>query len=150
MSLDALWKLPVTELGARIADKTLSPVDLLEMYLARCDRLNPQINAIVVFDREGARAQARASERRALSDLADKESALRLFRDNAELLETRFRDDYTDPDPMLSETLYVYGTLADANGQEALADSLWRQAGKWGWTDFRGRLHQESSREESR
>jgi len=68
----------------------------------------------------------------------DEESALRLFRDNAELLETRFRDDYTDPDPLLSETLYVYGTLADANGQEALADSLWRQAKKWGWTDFRG------------
>jgi len=70
----------------------------------------------------------------------DTESALRLFRDNAELLETRFRDDYTDPDPMLSETLYLYGTLADANGQEALADSLWRQAKQWGWTDFRNRL----------
>ena len=67
MSLDELWKLPVTDLGARIADKTLSPVELLEMYLARCDRLNPRVNAIVVFDREGARAQARASERRALS-----------------------------------------------------------------------------------
>ncbi|HUR81713.1 MAG TPA: hypothetical protein VM733_13170 [Thermoanaerobaculia bacterium] len=69
----------------------------------------------------------------------DRESALRLFRDNGELLETRFRDDYTDPDPLLAETLFLYGTLADANGQEALADSLWRQAEKWGWTDFRRR-----------
>ena len=69
----------------------------------------------------------------------DREGALRLYRDNVELLETRFRDDYTDPDPLLSETLYLYGVLADANGEEARADSLWRQAEKWGWTDFRNR-----------
>ncbi|HVE72935.1 MAG TPA: hypothetical protein VNI54_16330, partial [Thermoanaerobaculia bacterium] len=70
----------------------------------------------------------------------DRDAALRLYRDNAELLETRFRDDYTDPDPMLAETLYLYGVLADANGEEAHADSLWRQAEKWGWTDFRNRV----------
>lgn len=69
----------------------------------------------------------------------DREGALRLFRDNVELLETRFRDDYTDPDPLLSETLYLYGVLADANGEEARADSLWRDAEQWGWTDFRNR-----------
>jgi tetratricopeptide (TPR) repeat protein len=70
----------------------------------------------------------------------DTENALRLFRDNVELLETRFRDDYTDPDPMLAETLYLYGILADANGEEARADSLYREAEKWGWTDFRNRV----------
>lgn len=69
----------------------------------------------------------------------DTEAALRLYRDNVELLETRFRDDYTDPDPLLSETLYLYGVLADANGEEARADSLYRQAEQWGWTDFRRR-----------
>ena len=69
----------------------------------------------------------------------DRESALRLYRDNVELLETRFRDDYTDPDPLLAETLYLYGALADANGEEARADSLWRDAENWGWTDFRRR-----------
>lgn len=69
----------------------------------------------------------------------DPESALRLYRDNVELLETRFRDDYTDPDPLLSETLYLYGVLADANGEEARADSLYRDAERWGWTDFRKR-----------
>jgi tetratricopeptide (TPR) repeat protein len=69
----------------------------------------------------------------------DREAALRLFRDNAELLETRFRDDYTDPDPLLAETLFIYGVLADANGEAARADSLWRQAEAWGWTDFRNR-----------
>jgi tetratricopeptide (TPR) repeat protein len=63
----------------------------------------------------------------------DREGALRLYRDNVELLETRFRDDYTDPDPLLSETLYLFSVLAEANGEEARAESLARQAEKWGW-----------------
>ena len=63
----------------------------------------------------------------------DREGALRLYRDNVELLETRFRDDYTDPDPLLSETLYLFSELAEANGEEARADSLRRQAEGWGW-----------------
>src|ERR1044071_5519174 len=63
----------------------------------------------------------------------DRESALRLYRDNVELLETRFRDDYTDPDPLLSETLYLFSELAEANGEHALSDSLARQAREWGW-----------------
>jgi tetratricopeptide (TPR) repeat protein len=67
----------------------------------------------------------------------DREAALRLYRDNVELLETRFRDDYTDPDPMLAETLFLFGELADANGEEARAGSLRRQAEKWGWSDAR-------------
>ncbi|HYH10239.1 MAG TPA: hypothetical protein VEK11_24535 [Thermoanaerobaculia bacterium] len=64
----------------------------------------------------------------------DREAALRLYRDNLELLETRFRDDYTDPDPLLSETLYLFSVLAEANGEEARADSLARQAERWGWS----------------
>lgn len=63
----------------------------------------------------------------------DREAALRLYRDNVELLETRFRDDYTDPDPLLAETLYLFSVLAEANGEEARAESLARQAEKWGW-----------------
>jgi tetratricopeptide (TPR) repeat protein len=63
----------------------------------------------------------------------DREGALRLYRDNVELLETRFRDDYTDPDPLLAETLQLFSVLAEANGEEARADSLARQAEKWGW-----------------
>lgn len=63
----------------------------------------------------------------------DREAALRLYRDNVELLETRFRDDYTDPDPLLSETLFHFSELAEANGEEARADSLARQARAWGW-----------------
>jgi tetratricopeptide (TPR) repeat protein len=63
----------------------------------------------------------------------DRDAALRLYRDNVELLETRFHDDYTDPDPLLSETLYLFSVVADANGEHARADSLARQARAWGW-----------------
>lgn len=63
----------------------------------------------------------------------DREAALRLYRDNVELLETRFRDDYTDPDPMLAETLFLFSALAEANGEHARADSLRRDAKQWGW-----------------
>jgi tetratricopeptide (TPR) repeat protein len=63
----------------------------------------------------------------------EREAALRLYRDNVELLETRFRDDYTDADPLLSETLFLFSELAEANGEEARADSLARQARDWGW-----------------
>jgi tetratricopeptide (TPR) repeat protein len=63
----------------------------------------------------------------------DREAALRLYRDNVELLETRFRDDYTDADPLLSETLFLYSALARANGEDARAESLARQAEQWGW-----------------
>ncbi|HYO76487.1 MAG TPA: hypothetical protein VE010_08490 [Thermoanaerobaculia bacterium] len=68
----------------------------------------------------------------------DREAALRLYRDNLELLETRFRDDYTDPDPLLAETLFLFSTLAQANGEDARADSLARQADAWGWRAWRG------------
>jgi tetratricopeptide (TPR) repeat protein len=60
-----------------------------------------------------------------------REEALRLYRDNVELLETRFRDDYTDPDPMLAETLTLFAELAEANGEGMRADSLRRQAREW-------------------
>lgn len=67
----------------------------------------------------------------------DRDAALRLYRDNVELLETRFADDYTDPDPLLAETLWIFAELAEANGEEARADSLRRQAEQWGWSNER-------------
>ncbi len=60
-----------------------------------------------------------------------RDDALRLYRDNTELLETRFRDDYTDPDPLLAETLVMYAALANADGDKESADSLRAQAAKW-------------------
>jgi tetratricopeptide (TPR) repeat protein len=68
-----------------------------------------------------------------LARAGDREAALRLYRDNVELLETRFRDDYTDPDPLLSETLWMFAALAEENGEAARADTLRRQAVQWGW-----------------
>jgi hypothetical protein len=61
----------------------------------------------------------------------DREAALRLYRDNVELLETRFHDDYTDPDPMLAETLELFSVLAEANGEGARAAALKQQSEGW-------------------
>lgn len=61
----------------------------------------------------------------------DRESALRVFRDNLELLETRFRDDYTDPDPMLAGTLSMFAALSEANGDANGAKLLRMRAAEW-------------------
>ncbi|HEV2720824.1 MAG TPA: hypothetical protein VG323_12455 [Thermoanaerobaculia bacterium] len=60
-----------------------------------------------------------------------RDDALRIYRDNAELLETRFRDDYTDPDPLLAETLVMYAALAEASGDSARAQTLRGRAAEW-------------------
>ena len=61
----------------------------------------------------------------------DREGALRLYGDNAELLETRFRDDYTDPDPLLAETLVMYAALTEATGDHPRAAALRAKAAAW-------------------
>lgn len=60
-----------------------------------------------------------------------RDDALRIYRDNVELLETRFRDDYTDRDPLLAETLVMYAALAEAAGDADRAGVLRRQAAEW-------------------
>jgi tetratricopeptide (TPR) repeat protein len=60
-----------------------------------------------------------------------RDDALRIYGDNAELLETRFRDDYTDPDPLLAETLVMYAALAEASGDAARAETLRGRAAGW-------------------
>ena len=64
MPATELWRLPAVELSALMARKEVSPVEVLDVFLERCARLNPLLNAIVAFDREGARSAAQASERR--------------------------------------------------------------------------------------
>lgn len=61
----------------------------------------------------------------------DRDGALRLYRDNAELLETRFRDDYTDADPLLAETLIMYAELEQASGENFRAAQLRTLAAQW-------------------
>jgi amidase len=52
-----------TSLARMIRQGTISARDLLEIYLARVDKYNPAINAIIIQDRDGARARADAADR---------------------------------------------------------------------------------------
>ncbi len=52
------------ELSALLDTGEVSPVELLEGFLSRCERINPQLNALVLIDRNGARVAAKASEGR--------------------------------------------------------------------------------------
>lgn len=61
----------------------------------------------------------------------DRDDALRIYADNLELLETRFRDDYTDPDPLLAETLVMFAALADVAGDVSRASALRAKAAAW-------------------
>ncbi|MFJ6619874.1 amidase [Kitasatospora sp. NPDC091335] len=51
------------QLAAAIAAKEMSSTELLDHYLARVERLDPKVNAIVARDEEGARAAALAADR---------------------------------------------------------------------------------------
>ena len=51
-----------TELSDYIRDRHISCVELLDLYLARAERHNPQLNAIVVWQIEQARERARAAD----------------------------------------------------------------------------------------
>jgi tetratricopeptide (TPR) repeat protein len=61
----------------------------------------------------------------------ERADALRVYGDNRELLETRFRDDYTDPDPLLAETLVMFAALAEAAGDFGGAALLRGRAAAW-------------------
>lgn len=61
----------------------------------------------------------------------DRDDALRVYADNLELLETRFRDDYTDPDPLMAETLLMFASLSDVAGDSKRAKALRAKAAAW-------------------
>ena len=63
MSTDLCF-MPATELVARYAAKTLSPVEVTRAVLDRIRALNPKLNAYCLVDEDGALAAARASEAR--------------------------------------------------------------------------------------
>ena len=60
--MTALHHQPATRLAALIRARKLGCLELLDHYLARVDRLNPAINAIVWMDRAGARKRARRAD----------------------------------------------------------------------------------------
>lgn len=56
--------LPLTALVDLIRTRRLSPVEVLEAFLARIERFNPELNAVVTLDVARARREARAAEER--------------------------------------------------------------------------------------
>jgi Asp-tRNA(Asn)/Glu-tRNA(Gln) amidotransferase A subunit family amidase len=58
--------LSAVAMAEQIRGKGLSPVELLEAHLAQIERLNPELNAFVEVNVEGARRQARAAETAAM------------------------------------------------------------------------------------
>jgi len=54
--------LSATELRRLLAERTISPVEVVEDCLARIAAINPAVNAVVTLDKDGARTAARAAE----------------------------------------------------------------------------------------
>lgn len=57
-----LTYLSIAEVGAKIARRAVSPVELTDAYLARIAHLNPTLNAYVTVTEDAARAEAQEAE----------------------------------------------------------------------------------------
>ena len=64
MTADPAWALAATDLAAAFRGGRLDPVAVLDACLTRAEATNPTLNAIITFDREGARTAAEASAER--------------------------------------------------------------------------------------
>ncbi len=60
---DDVLYMTVEELGPQIKAKKVSPVELTDSYLARLERIGPQLGAIATLMRDQAMAEARAAEK---------------------------------------------------------------------------------------
>jgi aspartyl-tRNA(Asn)/glutamyl-tRNA(Gln) amidotransferase subunit A len=58
MAPSDLWRADASTLGRMLDANTTTPIELVEMYLDRCDRLEPVLNAFVFLDRQGAQRAA--------------------------------------------------------------------------------------------
>ena len=56
------WYKGALELAASNREREIFAVESLDLYLNRIDRFNPELNAIVVLDRETARDAARTAD----------------------------------------------------------------------------------------
>ena len=53
----------IADLGPRLADRSLSPVELCRALLRRCERLEPRLNAFITLEPERILQEARVAER---------------------------------------------------------------------------------------
>jgi Asp-tRNA(Asn)/Glu-tRNA(Gln) amidotransferase A subunit family amidase len=60
--MNGLTVLPAVELLSMVRRKQISPLELANEYIGQIERLNPKLNALIDFDAERVRAQARALE----------------------------------------------------------------------------------------
>jgi len=60
--MDARAFASATELARDIRDRRLGCLEVLDFFLARAERLNPSLNAVVVWQAEAARDRARAAD----------------------------------------------------------------------------------------
>ena len=60
---------PAVELAALLRRRELKCRELLEHYVARVERLNPRVNAVVTLDLERARARADAADQALAQEL---------------------------------------------------------------------------------
>src|SRR6185312_12840015 len=64
---EELCWVPATELAAMVRAREVSPSEIAEAAIARVERVNPKLNAIIEYDPEAIRARAR----RLTDELAD-------------------------------------------------------------------------------
>src|SRR3954464_15007309 len=62
--MTSLHDLTVTEAARQVAQREVSPVELVDALLDRIERSQPTLKAFVTVDAEGARAVARTAEAR--------------------------------------------------------------------------------------
>ena len=64
---DELADLPATELALRIRRRDLSPVEVMEAFIARIEARHPSLNALIYLGFEDARARAKEAEQALIS-----------------------------------------------------------------------------------
>src|SRR4249919_1913215 len=67
MASDELAYMSATELASRIRKREISPVEVMDATIARIERRNPSLNALVFTDFDGARREAARAEARLVS-----------------------------------------------------------------------------------
>jgi amidase len=108
------------ELAAAIANGSLSAVEVLEAHLERIAQRNPEVNAIVTLDADGARAAARAADAAvargaALGPLHGLPMAVKDLEDTAGMRTTYgspiFAEHVPDADSLVAERLRRAGAI---------------------------------------